>query len=190
MGKPNPISIIRPGGRINDLRGKRFGRLTVKHFAGIRWNHAHWCCLCDCLPTCRNCQGRGCTTNPQGTDLVKGRALSCGCSRTDSEVRRNAALRVPVGVRKARAQAAANKCRGVKPPPHFKLLLSRAADLLNATPEFVLELSRQGLIRTCIRNHQIKVSAVDVAEYIAIRAREPKSCPVSKGEPGGIANGR
>lgn len=56
--------------KLQDLSGKRFGRLTVKAFSHID-NHrcARWVCICDC----------GNETIPTTNMLKKGDALSCGC---------------------------------------------------------------------------------------------------------------
>ena len=51
---------------LNDLTGKRFGKLTVVSYAGKeRWN-----CLCDC----------GKTHNVKGQHLKNGHVTSCGCN--------------------------------------------------------------------------------------------------------------
>ena len=175
------------GGRINDLSGRTFGLLHVRYFAGVRHNasgksrKAMWCCKCACLPGCHDCQGAGCSIKIAGTKLVCGKAFSCGCSRTDPEVRRRAAMRVPVARRKERAQAAARKCKGTTHPPSYSLTVSRAADLLNCTTEKVIEMSREGILRTAYRGGTIKVSARDGADYIDSRAVNPKVCQMSKG---------
>ncbi len=57
---------------INDLTGKRFGKLIVVGFYGFDKQHsALWKCLCDC--------GNGKVTN--GNSLIRGLTQSCGCSR-------------------------------------------------------------------------------------------------------------
>ncbi len=68
-----------PGGgrqraKIKDLMGKRFGRLYVLHFAGLRRrsdgrNLATWHCACDC----------GSLATVAGKSLLSGKTLSCGC---------------------------------------------------------------------------------------------------------------
>lgn len=176
------LAIFHPGGRINDLRGRTFGLVTVRHFAGKdKWNRAKWCVACKCLTGCKDCQGAGCTFKVLGTKLVQGKTMSCGCSRTDSEVRKRAAMRVPVKVRKARAQKAAEKCRGSHPPPAYRLTVSQAANLLNVATDRVVELAKQGILRSVYRKTgAIKISATDVAEYIGDRATNPKECPLAK----------
>jgi hypothetical protein len=60
---------------VNDLKGKRFGKLTVKAFAGIheKSGKALWNCLCDC----------GNKKICQGTSMVMGWTSSCGCIAGD-----------------------------------------------------------------------------------------------------------
>jgi len=53
---------------IKDLKGKKFGRLKVLRFVGIK-NGAQWLCACKC--------GRKVTT--RGSRLVSGVTRSCGC---------------------------------------------------------------------------------------------------------------
>ena len=56
------------GRLMNDLTGRRFGRLTA--LRGFRQNGAtRWECRCDC----------GATATPLYTNLLHGRTLSCGC---------------------------------------------------------------------------------------------------------------
>ena len=58
-------------GKINDLTGKRFGKLLiVKRAENNSLNRACWECLCDC----------GNTRVYVGQTLIKGRATSCGCT--------------------------------------------------------------------------------------------------------------
>ncbi len=54
--------------KIKNLEGKRFGRLTVISFAGMR-HYSIWNCVCDC----------GKRTTPAGYKLLNGDAKSCGC---------------------------------------------------------------------------------------------------------------
>ena len=59
-----------------DLRGKRFGRLTVCRRSFIlpeTRKGAYWICQCDC--------GRIVTVN--GKNLRGGHTMSCGCLRSD-----------------------------------------------------------------------------------------------------------
>lgn len=59
---------------IVDLRGRRFGKLTVDHFVagGGGNNGAYWSCRCDC----------GEDTVVRAKDLSLGTTKSCGCART------------------------------------------------------------------------------------------------------------
>ena len=64
---------------ISDLRGRRFGRLTIPSNAEpeIRNRHAYWPVICQC----------GAQKYVRGAGLVEGRIKSCGCLRADSKVR-------------------------------------------------------------------------------------------------------
>jgi len=57
-------------GRIEDLAGKRFNKLTVQSISHRASDRAwHWNCVCDC--------GRSCVVN--GKKLKSGTTKSCGC---------------------------------------------------------------------------------------------------------------
>lgn len=57
-------------GRVHDLTGQRFGRLTVVDRAENDIHHkARWNCMCDC----------GKQVTVVGSNLSKGRTSSCGC---------------------------------------------------------------------------------------------------------------
>lgn len=67
-------------GKINDLTGQKFGRLTVISYAGKNHRrYALWSCLCEC----------GKTIIAVGSDLRSGHTQSCGCSRSDALSRYN-----------------------------------------------------------------------------------------------------
>ena len=57
--------------RIRDLRGDRYGMLTVLSYAGNRHGVIMWTCLCDC----------GRIGVHAGKDMVSGHTRSCGCQR-------------------------------------------------------------------------------------------------------------
>ncbi len=58
---------------IKDYEGKKFGRLTVKEYAG-KWNGIHrWKCVCDC----------GNETVVGQTALQSGKTKSCGCLQAE-----------------------------------------------------------------------------------------------------------
>ena len=59
---------------IKDLRGQRFGWLTVVEFAGTKNSNAYWKCRCDCRNVC--------TVN--GVHLRRGYTQSCGCLRREN----------------------------------------------------------------------------------------------------------
>ena len=52
-----------------DLKGKKFGKLLVKEFAGHKNNLRQWLCICDC----------GSEKIVRGGHLTKGFTKSCGC---------------------------------------------------------------------------------------------------------------
>lgn len=58
-----------PNGRIRDLTGERFGRLTVESIGAKKGNEYTWICRCDC----------GSTKAVKGSKLKSGRTRSCGC---------------------------------------------------------------------------------------------------------------
>ena len=169
-------------GKVRNLIGETFGQLTVTIFAGREPKHGHavWCCKCACLPGCHDCQGKGCSVKIRGTKLLTGKAFSCGCSRTDSEFRRKQALKLPVAVRKARAQKAGDKCRGVKRGPSYRLTIDQAAERLGVTKDGVMDMARQGTLRNRYIGGRVKFSAADVADYIALQAGEAKRCPLDQ----------
>jgi len=79
------ISSLDP--KINDLRGRRFGRLTVPPNAepDLTDGHARWPCVCAC----------GARTLVRGSKLVAGLTVSCGCHRADPAVRQAARMQMP-----------------------------------------------------------------------------------------------
>ena len=74
-------------GVITDLRGRIFGRLSIANRAEpvIRNGRACWQCTCEC----------GAEKLVRGKDLLNGRAVSCGCFRSDPAVRQGARMKVP-----------------------------------------------------------------------------------------------
>lgn len=56
-----------------EMIGKRFGRLTVVGFHGVKKHHAQWLCQCDC----------GLTTLSYAYQLNSGSKKSCGCLRAE-----------------------------------------------------------------------------------------------------------
>jgi hypothetical protein len=56
-----------------EMIGKRFGRLTVVGFHGVKKHHAQWLCQCDC----------GLTTLSYAYQLNSGSKKSCGCLRIE-----------------------------------------------------------------------------------------------------------
>jgi len=55
----------------DDLRNKKFGRLTVHSYNYGAYNGAHWLCICDC----------GKVTIASASNLKRGKHRSCGCAR-------------------------------------------------------------------------------------------------------------
>jgi len=66
--------------RVKDIRGKRFGRLTVLAFEGPHiWGvKTRWLCRCDC----------GAETVVAVDQLNRGRTKSCGCIRIEETSKR------------------------------------------------------------------------------------------------------
>ena len=60
-------------GKIKDLTGQSFGRLTVVGRADNYRKAARWDCVCEC----------GGRTVAVGSQLVSGKTISCGCYRTE-----------------------------------------------------------------------------------------------------------
>ena len=56
---------------IRDLRGHRFGMLTVLDYGGRRGRNITWVCRCDC----------GRVGTRFGRNLLSGNTRSCGCQR-------------------------------------------------------------------------------------------------------------
>lgn len=73
----------RPEHPFIDLRERRFGRYTVKFYAGrdrenSNQKHRYWKCLCDC----------GTWRLVRQDHLTRGKILSCGCFARDLHSRR------------------------------------------------------------------------------------------------------
>lgn len=67
------ICEVRRIGKVKDLTGKRFGRLTVLNFVGIKNRYAVWRCICDCGQECE-----------VATDVLSRKGIhSCGCFAKD-----------------------------------------------------------------------------------------------------------
>jgi hypothetical protein len=60
----------RQGRKVEDLAGRRFGRLTVLRFEGVQRGHARWVCCCDC----------GMEIAAFASNLKRGSTASCGCA--------------------------------------------------------------------------------------------------------------
>jgi hypothetical protein len=91
-------------GTIYNMRGARYGRLTVKANAEpvLRGGHAYWPCVCDC----------GAHKLVRGSKMREGRIVSCGCWRAEPAVRQGARLRTPAARRRAIAAAGARATNG------------------------------------------------------------------------------
>lgn len=66
--------------RIRDLRGEKYGMLTVLGYAGHRGRRVMWTCLCDC----------GRIGVFAGDNLISGRTQSCGCQQSKKGGENNA----------------------------------------------------------------------------------------------------
>ncbi|AZU99772.1 transcription factor [Bacillus phage DK2] len=58
-------------GKLLDLTGQTFGKLTCKEMVGRQSGHVVWKCECEC----------GKEKNVRTTDLRSGNTVSCGCQR-------------------------------------------------------------------------------------------------------------
>jgi hypothetical protein len=65
-------------GRVENITGKTFGRLTVVCYLGRRSQGATWLCRCECGKECQPSLGA----------LKRGRTMSCGCHARDLLARR------------------------------------------------------------------------------------------------------
>jgi len=61
-------------GKFSDIVGKRYGRLVVKEYIGIRGKKSYYRCLCDC----------GNYKDVKRDYLRFGSARSCGCLRRET----------------------------------------------------------------------------------------------------------
>ncbi len=69
-------------GKVKDLTGQSFGRLTVVAFVGIRNHKAVWHCTCSC----------GNEVDTTAKSLVSGSTKSCGCARSEMAKQRAAEM--------------------------------------------------------------------------------------------------
>ena len=70
-------------GKINDLTGKKFGKLTALFIIGTtKHRKKKWLCICDCAdePNSRETK----TRTVIGGDLTSGRTRSCGCKYAEA----------------------------------------------------------------------------------------------------------
>lgn len=65
-------NIVSTGGKIRDLTGRKFGKLTVTSFNSLNNHRVFWNCICDCNNS---------TIISSGNLLTK-KTKSCGCLRT------------------------------------------------------------------------------------------------------------
>ena len=157
--------------RVRSLIGMRFGRLEVKHFAGMdKQGKSYWCCLCDCGVLCRVPGGR-----LLGRGKEKGHPQkSCGCMRADPGVRAAARLKVPA---KRRAEIC-NKARAAvrERKPAYSMDGHRAAELLGVSYERVEVLTRDGMLGYTYRRGSLWVSSQDVSAMIGTQQRNKRHC--------------
>ncbi len=67
-------------GKIKDLTGQKFGRLTVIKMSELdRWKQAKWLCMCDC----------GNVVNVKSGNLRIGHTQSCGCLQKEATSKSN-----------------------------------------------------------------------------------------------------
>jgi len=102
--------------KLIDLKGKRFGRLTVikKVKNNGKTTNARWLCVCDC----------GKTTEVLGTTLRRGESTSCGCYRaehTKKQMTKHGESETRLATEWYQMRA---RCRRVE-NPHFKYWAGR-----------------------------------------------------------------
>lgn len=66
-------------GKVNNLTGRKFGRLTVAKRAENKGTHAMWLCKCDC----------GKEKIVSGSDLLSEKTKSCGCYHKEKVISMN-----------------------------------------------------------------------------------------------------
>lgn len=66
-------------GKIKDIKGQKFGKLSVIEYKGIKDNRATWLCKCDC--------GNIITTFSK--ELLSQKKKSCGCIHKEQLIQRN-----------------------------------------------------------------------------------------------------
>lgn len=160
--------------RLKDLRGKRFGRLLVKHFARMAHGHAEWCCICDC----------GSVVRARGTRLVQGKQVSCGCAKSDPAVRRDARLKTPAARRSQIASlgGAATASAGIRKnrPANCTMTLDQAALILECTRDAVAAMVQSGRIEHKEKGGRILVAARDVEALAKTTLRARNRCLKAK----------
>ena len=107
--------------KINDLTGRRFGKLVVASRSESRNGRAFWLCLCDC----------GNTTKVSGSNLLSGHTSSCGCLAVKHGFARKERLyNIWVGMRQ--------RCRdkNIKDYPNYGGKGIRVCDEWNDYPTF------------------------------------------------------
>lgn len=62
---------------MKDLKGQKFGKLTVAEFVEIKNHSAYWKCICEC----------GNEKVVRGTNLTSGLIRSCGCLKGESHIK-------------------------------------------------------------------------------------------------------
>ena len=151
-------------GVLKDLRGRRFGRLLVKHFARLYGGHAYWCCKCEC----------GEAVRVRGSKLLSGRVVSCGCQRANPDIRRNARLKVPSELRHAIAEMGGKarskpQCRIVEPRQRrdYGLTVTQAAEALGVDSRQVWSMMDQNIIAFReVGNGQVRLSRADIEALV------------------------
>ncbi len=158
-----------------DLKGMRFGRLVVQYYAGLnKHGSACWCCLCDCGNVCRVTGGN--LIQKPGRSSQK----SCGCFRREHAATtvtrmREAALKIPKEDR-AKWQQAAHSVHTKRLHRTFCLDIHAASELLQISEELVLNLAKDGVIRSKIRQGETWVSSHDISQLLIKQDCKKKQC--------------
>ena len=123
------------GTQIIDLRGQRFGKLTVKYFGGLAKGMTYWCCLCEC----------GQVVKVNGWLLKAGKTVSCGCWKSSSQKGKEAYAKHPIRPR-ATSIEAVMRARRDKPVPSYALHSREAADMLDVSQERIAVMVQDKLL--------------------------------------------
>jgi len=95
---------------MNNIQGRRFGRLMASEFTGVKKNGAAiWLCRCDC----------GCVKEINIYKLLNGNTQSCGCLRRELVTKKNYRHGLDGGPEHRSWQMMLSRCRNPKFPKYY-----------------------------------------------------------------------